>query len=150
MVTDGCQSEIKALRSHVRRFCRECLAPRDVAKFRSQECFIAWVVIYHQMLVILQVCLYRFKYNGTKPPFEYFYRFSITSDNVSCHCTFDFNQPRFFDIWESTNFRLTLAIAIPYLDKICEVKTVMLKLQVMTFVRRVPSHHLDKMTSRLL
>lgn len=49
MVTDGCQSEIKALRSHVRRFCRECLAPRDVAKFRSQECFIAWVVIFDQM-----------------------------------------------------------------------------------------------------
>lgn len=51
MVTDGCQSEIKALRSHVRRFCRECLAPRDVAKFRSQECVIAWVVIYDQKSV---------------------------------------------------------------------------------------------------
>jgi len=51
VVTDACQSEIKALRSHVRRFCREYLAPRDVAKFRSQECFIAWVFIYDQKSV---------------------------------------------------------------------------------------------------
>ena len=41
------------------------------AKFRSQECFIEWVVIYDHMLVFLhEVCLYRFKYSGAKPPFE--------------------------------------------------------------------------------